>query len=1037
MKHHLYSLLCLLPALLAGSRTFSQGDTAVWALTANQSAVTTGTITATSQAFAGLTVNNYLSGSGGQRVKTLSGDWPAETGPNSGRYLQYTVTPGSADNLLITSVSLGLSFNSSAVVHASLAWSTDGVAYTNIAGDISIVSGAIPAVSEYGGLNILVQSGQTFYLRVSPWSTGAQAPTKFLVSKNVTIAGVSAPADSAVWPLTSAQGANTGSDMVASAQALAGLTVNDYISSQGGQRLKTVTGDWPAESGANSSRYVQYTVAPAAGKDMTITQVSVPMSFNSSSFVHARIAWSINGTEFTDLIADTNLETGSLPAAITIGGLHAFVADGQTFYLRVYPWSTVVQAPVKFFVSKNVEITGITQPAPQLAFPRAEGGGRFAKGGRGGSIYYVTTLADSGPGSLRDAVSKGNRTILFKVSGTIHLAKELSIGNDYLTIAGQTAPGDGICVANYNVIIRASHIILRYLRFRLGDVDSVVTDALDAGIPVPGPASVRDVIIDHCSMSWSVDETGSFYAVGDFTLQWCILSESFFHSFHPNDTTSTDTVNHGYGGIWGGQNASFHHNLLASHTSRNPRFSGSANTQRPDLEYVDYRNNVVYNWGYINSAYAGNGGHQNMVNNYYKPGPATPGGSTSSRTNKRNRILQYNSFVVSAVNGDTIWGGQFYIDGNHTEGYPDVTADNWTNGVQPDSYPGADSMIALARQTSPFPYAPVVTQTAEAAYVSVTDSAGAILPRRDTIDRRIIRETKTGTATFEGAGYSSISNAGITHPSGIIDSQHDVEGWPVLTGTTYPNDTDNDGLPDWWEAKTTGTDADTTSIIANDYGTDGYTMLEKYLDAIQSPDQQVLFVTDSGRRTASDSVRIAWTIDWAKDQFTFGLFRSADNINFTLLDTVPSNINKTRYVLYDAAVPPGQGYYKVGSYRTAGASDTIFSPTIRIDSSAEMMNSRATADTTSTLTPAVPAIEDIEFRVHPNPASGLLFVEHSAARPGAFLSLYASGGQLLGTYKPAAGSTQTTINIASFSRGAYLLVMDNAGSSKTLVFIKQ
>jgi len=174
--------------------------------------------------------------------------------------------------------------------------------------------------------------------------------------------------------------------------------------------------------------------------------------------------------------------------------------------------------------------------------------------------------------------------------------------------------------------------------------------------------------------------------------------------------------------------ASFHHNLLADHTSRNPRFCGSRYTGKPDSEMVDFRNNVIYNWGNINSAYGGEGGHYNMVNNYYKPGPATPGNLTvSSSKNLRNRILQYTSYYYAsdaAVYPDTLWGGQFYIHGNVVEGYPDVSADNWTQGVQSDGYYRAQQLMQQARVDTPFPYAPVRTQSAQDAYQSVLDSAG-------------------------------------------------------------------------------------------------------------------------------------------------------------------------------------------------------------------------------------------------------------------------------------------------------------------------
>ncbi|MBS1567610.1 MAG: hypothetical protein JST39_24715, partial [Bacteroidetes bacterium] len=217
MKRNLQRVCLFIGYLLACNAGFAQNDTATWALTANQSATAAGNITAASQSLTGLAVNNYLSGSGGQRVKTPSGDWPAETGPNSSRYLQYAVTPGGTDNLLVTQVSLGLSFNSSGVVHASIAWSVDGTNFTNIVNDLNLVSGATPSVSTYTGLNLMVLNGQTFYLRVSPWSTGAQTPTKYLVSKNVVITGTVTTAITATWALTADQGVSAGTGMTGSA----------------------------------------------------------------------------------------------------------------------------------------------------------------------------------------------------------------------------------------------------------------------------------------------------------------------------------------------------------------------------------------------------------------------------------------------------------------------------------------------------------------------------------------------------------------------------------------------------------------------------------------------------------------------------------------------------------------------------------------------------------------------------------------------------------------------------------------------------
>ena len=350
-----------------------------------------------------------------------------------------------------------------------------------------------------------------------------------------------------------------------------------------------------------------------------------------------------------------------------------------------------------------------------------------------------------------------------------------------------------------------------------------------------GTISYQNILIDHCSLSWSVDETGTFYGVKDFTLQWCILSESMYHSVH-------DKGDHGYAGIWGGQNASFHHNLLAHHTSRCPRFCGSRYTGRPDLETVDFRNNVVYNWGNINSTYGGEGGNYNMVNNYYKPGPATPGSlSASAANNLRNRILNYTSYYYatdSKIYPDTLFGGKFYINGNWVDGYPDVTADNWTKGVQKDGYAKADSLIAVARQNNPFPFSGVTTHTAQNAYQLVLDGAGATLPRRDPVDKRIVNEARTGTATYEGSTYAAINRTGISHPSGIIDTQADAGGLPAYNSSTPPTDTDHDGMPDEWETANGLNPNDAAD--RNNLAGDGYTMLEKYLNSITGANPDIV-----------------------------------------------------------------------------------------------------------------------------------------------------------------------------------------------------
>lgn len=383
-----------------------------------------------------------------------------------------------------------------------------------------------------------------------------------------------------------------------------------------------------------------------------------------------------------------------------------------------------------------------------LAFPGAEGFGKFTTGGRGGKIIIVTNLNDHGPGSLREALEqKSPRTVVFAVSGTIALESILNINSGNLTLAGHSAPGDGICIRNYSVRIEADNVIIRYMRFRLGDSKKQQDDAITG-------LRHKNIIIDHCSMSWATDECASFYDNEYFTLQWCIISESLNASVH-------EKGNHGYGGIWGGKGASFHHNLIANHSSRNPRFCGARYHKQPALEVVDYCNNVIYNWG-MNSVYAGEQGNHNMVNNYYKPGPAT-------QASVRERIV--NPFRPY---------GKFFVHGNTVEGSAGISQDN-VAGIQCEH---ADSAYAMQA----FPVVSIRLQTAEDAYHAVLKAAGASL-KRDAVDTRVVDNARNGTA---GSGKKH---------NGIIDSQEDVGGWPALNSTPAPKDTDQDGIPDAWETR--------------------------------------------------------------------------------------------------------------------------------------------------------------------------------------------------------------------------------------------
>ncbi|HVG42481.1 MAG TPA: hypothetical protein VM888_12780, partial [Chitinophagaceae bacterium] len=228
-----------------------------------------------------------------------------------------------------------------------------------------------------------------------------------------------------------------------------------------------------------------------------------------------------------------------------------------------------------------------------IAFPSAEGWGKYTTGGRGGKVIIVSNLEDNGTGSLRQALkTKGSRIIVFAISGTIHLASPLIITSD-VTLAGQTAPGDGICLADYPVSMKGNNIIIRFLRFRMGDKaqrGGMVNG--NGGDDAFGGLRNKNVIIDHCTMSWSTDEACTVYAGDSTTLQWNLISEPLNYSYH-FETGDKDFEHHGFGGIWGGAHASFHHNLFAHCANRTPRFDGERNIPS---ENCDFRNNVIYNW---------------------------------------------------------------------------------------------------------------------------------------------------------------------------------------------------------------------------------------------------------------------------------------------------------------------------------------------------------------------------------------------------------------------------------------------------------
>jgi len=406
--------------------------------------------------------------------------------------------------------------------------------------------------------------------------------------------------------------------------------------------------------------------------------------------------------------------------------------------------------------------------AQVIAFPGAEGFGKYTTGGRGGVTCVVTNLNDSGPGSFREAVTKKEkRIIVFQVAGTIHLQTKLTILGD-VTIAGQTAPGEGICLADQTVGLGGDNIIIRYLRFRLGDKfqrGEMVNG--NGGDDAFGGNRRKNIMIDHCSMSWSNDEVFSIYAGDSTTLQWNLIAEPLNYSYH-YETGDKDFEHHGYGGIWGGKHTTAHHNLFAHCVSRNPRFNGAR--LGADDELVDFSNNVIYNWEH-NSVYGGEGGKYNMTNNYYRPGP-----STSIKVQER---------IVNPTKNDQRYFGQFYVHGNIVEGAKQVTQNNLL-GVHMEGT-SQDRMNTIV--SIPFEVVDIPTENAAETFLKTIDKVGASF-KRDTLDQRIIEDV------IKRRGRIIDVQGGFPHGTPF---EQTLTAWPTLKTGTILVDSDHDGIPDAWE----------------------------------------------------------------------------------------------------------------------------------------------------------------------------------------------------------------------------------------------
>ena len=498
------------------------------------------------------------------------------------------------------------------------------------------------------------------------------------------------------------------------------------------------------------------------------------------------------------------------------------------------------------------------------AFPGAEGHGRYVTGGRGGKIVHVTNLNNSGTGSLRAAVSGNDKKIVvFDVSGIIALSAELIIG-DNTTIAGQTAPNPGITV-RYFTMRPGNNNIIRFIRFRRGE-EKNVNDGADA----TWQRNKNNIIFDHCSFSWSIDEIASFYDNRSFTMQWCTLGEALANPGHTKGE-------HSYGGIWGGKGASFHHNFLCHMQNRAPRFCGAryawegydkTKYANPiQAEIVDFRNCVMYNWGNGNGCYGGTGGGQiNIVNNYYKAGPGTA---------NKTRVTQVS--VANSSNADDSpymgYASRYYINGNYVaaakvpqnydwkgvifdsglttiDGEQCIPDDKHLYGDNVTYYKNsAGKDFVRVKMDSPVEKGTVTTHSAEAAYEKVLSYCGASL-YRDNVDARYMEEAANGTTTYIGSATKTGDGKTVVHRAGIIDYVKDQGEYVLETGSREASfDSDNDGMADAWETANglnpnDASDAKTYTLDSKGW----YTNLEVYCNAL------VEDIMQAGNANATESV---------------------------------------------------------------------------------------------------------------------------------------------------------------------------------------
>jgi hypothetical protein len=458
------------------------------------------------------------------------------------------------------------------------------------------------------------------------------------------------------------------------------------------------------------------------------------------------------------------------------------------------------------------------------AFPGAFGGGMFSFGGRGGRVIVVTNLNDSGPGSFRDACeSAGPRIVLFNVAGIIQLQDRIRIRAPYITIAGNTAPGDGICIAGNTVELESHDIIIRHMRFRRGATD--VRDRNDS----LGGNPIGNIMIDHVSASWGLDENMSMYRhmysppeggpdlklpTVNITIQYSIFSEGL------------NTFHHAFGSTIGGLNSTFHHNLWACNTGRNPSVG-----MYGDFTFV---NNVVFNYRHRTVDGGDHRSFFNIINNYFKPGPGTP-----------EEPIAYRLLKPESERSKTVFDnfGKAFVEGNYVDGYPEVSADNWAGGVQPDSKAPVEEVLSNIRASRPFAHAALPIEDASSAYEHVLEFAGATLPLRDAVDHRVTAMVRTGTVASATIAASSrekaiavkyaqqwIDEMAAGVQQGFITDPEEVGGYPEYSGEPY-SDRDSDGLPDAWETAH-GLDPMNAEDALSDFNDDGYSNVEDFINGL-------------------------------------------------------------------------------------------------------------------------------------------------------------------------------------------------------------